>query len=166
MGDNLPASGAQPSPAAQRLVWTIIVGALVAAVPIYGIVGWMLLRNAPPVPQPADATMIWAMRAMAAAVLAASVLSLRLAPRRMIPAPASTGGEIEPPLSITNRSIVSMAFAEGCTVIGFVSCFFLRHAPLEYPWYAAGTLLVQLLLVIPDGARAWDAWQESAARGV
>jgi hypothetical protein len=159
MSDNLPTSG--QAPAASRFTWLIIVGSMVAAVPLYGIIGWIILNGATPSETPDTPVaheLVWALRAGAVVLLLASALSLRLLPRTIVADPASPGGEVEPPPSFINRSIVSMAIAGACAI-------FLRRAPYEYPWYAAGSLLVQLALVIPSGMRAWDAW-EQRARGI
>jgi F0F1-type ATP synthase membrane subunit c/vacuolar-type H+-ATPase subunit K len=149
-----------PQQGSAKMTWTIIVLAFAFSVVMYGLIGFFMVQGRTP-----NARALAMIRpltyGLAVFQLLAAVGWLHLKTNgRIGDAPnvvgsSSTTTLIEPG-DFQTQTIVALAMAELCSVWGLV-LFFLGAPITEFAVFAAGSLLVILLYILPRGLKYWAA---------
>lgn len=159
----------QPSPhAGARAVWLIIFGALTISIFTYGALVWMMSNSVTRRATSASIspTLITIMSALAVVMLVASVVVMSFGTAGKIGDARVIAPSVPVPLMEPARfqtvSIIALALSEACTVIGLL-LFFLSRSSEQFVYFAAGSVLVNLLLILPRGLKYWKNLEASAA---
>jgi F0F1-type ATP synthase membrane subunit c/vacuolar-type H+-ATPase subunit K len=150
-----------PQQGSAKMTWIIILFALVMAVLSYGVLCFFMSQNRTSPTGNSLATMRPLMYALAVVSLVASIGWLQWKTSgRIGEMPGVVGSSyaavLMEPNEFQTQSIVALALAESCSVYGLV-LFFLGAPITEFGVFAAGSLLVILLYILPRGLKYWAA---------
>jgi F0F1-type ATP synthase membrane subunit c/vacuolar-type H+-ATPase subunit K len=140
-----------------RRTWLIILFAMVMTIPIYGVLCYFMMQGKtwPPKTPPNFATVRLMVSIMAVAELAAAVAFLQLKTWGRL---GEERNQLMSPQEFQTNSIISMALAEACTIMGLF--LFFSGNPIEnFAYYALGTLAVHIGFILPKGLKYWAAWE-------
>lgn len=142
---------------ANRRMWLIIVGALVASVFTYVLLCLLVTqsRAALPIRLSPATTVSLVLQVLAVVALLASIVWTHVTTSGKI-GDVSVYGErqanlMEPDL-FRVQSLVALALAESCTISG-LTLFFMRATIKSFIPFALGTLLVDLFFILPRGLK-------------
>ena len=146
-----------------KLTWLIIWAAICVSVLIYGLVCFMMLsspqRQMLRGPQPAFEYTMYAVAV--ATLIAASVWAYRstaaVSQRAMQAAHEKT--PLPNPGEFQTNSIIALTLSEACSIYGLM-LFFMGMPISKFAVFAAGTLLVNIAVILPRGLAYWVAWEE------
>lgn len=143
-----------------RRTWLIIFAALVWTVFIYGLMAFLLdlsPSRQSPTGRPPDPTALRPIfYGLAVLALVASAGWLHFSTYGKI---GGEGRKVElSPSEFQTNSIVALALAEACVILG-LALFFLGAPLRELLIFGAGTLLVDLLVILPRGLAFWSYWE-------
>lgn len=149
-----------------------IFGALCASILIYGALVYILAqssasRGVPVSSQPVNDTLRFILYGAAATMLGASVVFMQISMAGKIGdsrvlAQLTTPVPLMEPAQFQTFSIIALALSEACTIIGLL-LFFLGGKAEHFAFFAAGTLLVNFLFILPKGLRYWSNLEANAA---
>ena len=145
-----------------RAQWNTIFFSMVAAVPTYGIVIWIILDSATQRPEPPSMLRVL-FPLLAASLLTASCVWMMARSRAWADRAPGGSSHLPTPQEFQVGAIVAMALAEASAVVGFV-LFMLGGPPGDYTGYGAGTLAVLLGVILPRANAYWNAWEEEQRR--
>ncbi len=146
------------NPPANKRTWLIIFGALVWSVVIYGFLTFLLSQNPVSRPNPANAAPLRPFvygAALLALIGAAAYLHFTTY--------GKIGGEGRAPTlsgeQFQTHSIIALALSEACSIIGLV-LFFLGAPMQEFFGFAAATIVLDLVFILPRGLSFWANWEK------
>ena len=152
----------QPSPQVPaRQTWLVIFGALCATVLSYGVLVAILSQSRKLPPNPPNATLINALYVVGVAALVASVVwfQLRTAGKigdeTQVLAQPTLRVQMMEPTQFQTETIIALAIAEACSIFGLLR-FILGGEAIAFVPFAVGTLLVNLLFILPRGLKYWS----------
>ncbi|MDQ3812519.1 MAG: hypothetical protein M3347_01055 [Armatimonadota bacterium] len=159
-----------PSPLGQqagKMTWFIIVFSMVVSVGIYGLLGFLLSQNRTPrAVSPSLGTLRPILYILAVVMLLASVAWITFRTQGKtggVPDTTLTKVALLSPPQFQTETIVGLSLAEACAIFGLL--LFFMGAPLtEFALFAAGTLAVDLLFILPKGIAYWAAWENQQKR--
>ncbi len=150
-----------PQQGSPKMTWVIIVFAMAMSVLIYGLLCFFLMQSRTPPSGRSLATMRPIVSAMAVLSLVAAIgwlqwkTSGRIGDTPAVLGDRSSAALMEPG-EFQTQSIIALALAEACSIYGLL-LFFLGAPITEYAVFAAGSLLVILLYILPRGLKYWAA---------
>jgi hypothetical protein len=140
-----------------RLIWLIIVSALVVSVVLYGLLLLVIAHGgSSQLDTGQPSVRIW-FAGIATLLLFASLLWMRWkmtfdeAPSATIPSASSLPG----PETYLTRSMVALALAEMPSILGFVMCLVFGGRLSDYAPFGVGSLAVILFGIAPRGEHYW-----------
>ena len=148
-----------------RTQWNMIFLSMVAAVPIYGVVIWLMVsrQSARPDPPAMLSTLFPLFPLLAAGLLVASATWMVYRSRAWAERAHGGSSALPPPPQFQQIAITAMALAEASAVLGFVRVL-VGGPAAEYAGYGAGTLAVLLGVIWPRASAYWNAWEEEQRR--
>ncbi len=143
-----------------RCIWLTIVIAMAASLGIYPVIAFVLRESMKP------SGALFAMRtllyALAGLFLLASIVLSKINTRSWTDQVTHSDSEpstLPTPQAFITSSIIRIALAEACAIIGFVLAV-LGIPFYEYLFFAIAPALVILGLILPFGLRYWDALEK------
>lgn len=148
----------------RRESWLVILFAMTAAPVAYYFVAGAVAEGIPDSPVYAMLLPVFSALALAELVLGAFVLSR--APRAGaggLPA-LLAGAELATPRAFQAASVIGMALAEACAILGFVLVFVGGPVYMYVP-FGAATVSVMLAVALPSGLGYWREREQADADG-
>lgn len=145
-----------------RAQWTVVFFSIVAAVPMYGVVIWIILTGPSARPEPPSVLRVL-FPLLAASLLIASSAWMVIRSRPWMERALGGSSPLPPPAEFQLGAILAVALAESSAVLGF-ALFLLGGPPGDFVGYAAGTLAVMLGVIGPRANAYWAAREEEQRR--
>ena len=156
------------SAATSKTTWFIIFFALVVSVGIYGLLCFLMAQSRSTPSGNSLGTLRPIFYVLAGASLLASIAWMHFKTYGKIGgspvSPATTAATLLSPQEFQTVSITGLAMAEACSIYGLV-LFFIGAPIMEFARFAAGTLAVDLLYILPKGISYWAAWEMQQKSG-
>jgi len=147
---------------ATKATYFVIFFSLTFSVVIYGFLAFILSQSKTPrAVSPSLGTLRPLFYILAAVALLASIAWVTFRTQSQTGSGAGTTLDalsLMPPQRFQTETIISLALAEVCAIVGLL-LFFLGAPLVEFAYFAAGTLAVDLLFILPRAIGYWAAWE-------
>lgn len=140
-----------------RLTWATIVFAFIGSVVMYGVLAYILTRSGAHTTSDLLEPLRLPVTLMGIACLVVSIVwaQLRLSVQREFPAIA---GALPEPRQFITRTIIALAFAEACAILGLLF-FFVGGSLTDFLLFAVPSVAVMLIVILPKGGAYWQVWE-------
>ncbi len=157
---------ASASATPDKKTWLIIFGAFVGSVFNYGLMCFFMtqarLKNPLSAPNPPTDVICWIIDALAILSLLAAISWMYVKMSGQIggdPTYSLGKHKLIAPSEFQTRSVVALGIAEACVVLGLV-LFYMGASIKDFVPFAVGTILVDVLYILPRGLKYWSSWEQ------